>query len=371
MIRSLSYSWSRGSAGPAALVLLVLAIGLPLFSEPLGLSNYAINIVGQIATFALLALAHDLIWGYAGILSLGHGVFFAMGGYLMAMHLLKVGYETTGTRPDFMVFMGWDQFPEYWAGLEFSGYAIFLILVLPAVLAFVFGWLAFRSRVSGVYFAIITQALTYSAMLLMARNDTGFGGTNGMTGFSTFFGMPIASREAVVTMATTSIVATLVGFVMLAMLMSSSFGRLMIAIRDDEPRLRFLGTNTLWPKLAAWCLSAVLAAIAGALYVPQVGIINPTQLSPANSIEIAVWVAVGGRGYLVGALVGATLVNVLKFWLTGFAPALWPFILAGLVLVIAVALNNGLMDIGDVRQRIRQSVRQQARRLARHAEKRS
>jgi urea transport system permease protein len=204
----------------------------------------------------------------------------------------------------------------------------------------------------------------------MARNDTGFGGTNGMTGFSTFFGMPIASREAVITMATASILATLIGFVLLAMLMASSFGRTMIAIRDDEARLRFLGTNTLWPKLTAWCLSAVLAAIAGALYVPQVGIINPTQLSPANSIEIAVWVAVGGRGYLVGALIGATLVNALKFWLTGFAPAAWPFILAGLVLVIAVGLTNGLMDIGEIRQRVRTWFTRAARRRSRISEKR-
>ncbi|MBS0123110.1 urea ABC transporter permease subunit UrtC [Thetidibacter halocola] len=328
-----------------ALIVAVPLLGGPLSGSALGLTPYLANIIGQIATFALLALALDLIWGFGGILSLGHGLFFAMGGYLIAMHMLKAGYVYGGVTPDIMTFMGWTELPAYWFGFESFPYAFVLILLVPGLVAFLYGWMSFRSRVSGVYFAIITQALTYVAMLLMYRNDTGFGGNNGMTGFSTLLGVPVGAPGMVTGLATASLVVLLLAFLACGALMRSPFGRLLIAIRDDEARLRFLGYDTLWPKLAAWCLSGVLAAIAGALYVPQVGIINPRLLAPEVSIEIAVWVALGGRGALSGAVIGAIIISALKFWLTGFVPEAWPFILAGVVLVVVTLLPNGLLDL--------------------------
>jgi urea transport system permease protein len=328
------------------LVLAMLTVAVPLFGGVLGgISPYFANIIGQIATFALLALALDLIWGFAGILSLGHGLFFAMGGYLIAMHLLKAGYVQNGITPDLMTFMGWSELPVHWSFLDSFPYALLLILLLPGLVAFAYGFVSFRSRVSGVYFAIITQALTYVAMLLMYRNDTGFGGNNGMTGFSTILGADIGASGTVVALATASLLVLLIAFLACGALMRSPFGRMLIALRDDEARLRFLGYNTLWPKLSVWCLSAILAAIAGALYVPQVGIINPRLLSPEVSIEIAVWVALGGRGALSGAVIGAAIISALKFWLTGFMPEAWPFILAGVVLVVVTLLPNGLLDL--------------------------
>ncbi|MAQ38455.1 amino acid/amide ABC transporter membrane protein 2 (HAAT family) [Rhodobacter sp. 140A] len=332
----------------AAVAVVLPVLGGVLSGTPVGLSPYLANIIGQIATFSMLAIALDLIWGYAGILSLGHGLFFAMGGYLVAMHLLKAGFTFGGITPDFMVFMGWSEFPAYWAGFEYFPYALGLIVALPGLLALIYGFVSFRSRVSGVYFAIISQALTYIAMLLMFRNDTGFGGNNGMTGFSQVLGVPIGSDAAIVGMASASVLLLLATFLASGWLMRTAFGRVLVALRDDEARLRFLGYETLWPKLAIWTLSAVIAALAGALYVPQVGIINPRLLSPDVSIEIAVWVALGGRGTLSGAVIGAVIISGLKFWLSGFAPDLWPFILAAVVLVVVVALPNGLLDLPQV-----------------------
>jgi urea transport system permease protein len=333
------------AAALAALTVALPVLGGPLADGPLGLSPYLANIVGQIATFALLAIALDLIWGYAGVLSLGHGLFFALGGYLVAMHMLAAGYVFGGVRPDVMTFMGWTSLPAHWSGFEHWPWALALILALPGAAAFLYGYVSFRSRVSGVYFAIITQALTYVAMLLMFRNDTGFGGNNGMTGFTALLGAPVGAPQTVVALATLSVAVTLAAFLGVGRLMRSPFGRMLVAVRDDEARLRFLGYDTLWPKLAAWTLSAALAGVAGALYVPQVGIINPRLLSPEVSLEIAVWVALGGRGALSGAVIGAALVSALKFWLTGFAPELWPFILAGVILLIVAALPNGLLDL--------------------------
>ncbi|WRH63462.1 MAG: urea ABC transporter permease subunit UrtC [Fuscovulum sp.] len=333
-----------------AFALAVLTLALPILGGPLagsgiGISPYLANIIGQIATFALLAIALDLIWGFAGVLSLGHGLFFALGGYLIAMHMLKDGYVNAGVVPDLMTFMGWTDLPGYWAFFESFPYAAALILILPGLLAFAYGWMSFRSRVSGVYFAIITQALTYVAMLLMFRNDTGFGGNNGMTGFVSLLGLQMGAPQTAVWLATASTAATLVAFLLCGRLVRSPYGRMLIAVRDDEARLRFLGYDPVWPKLAAWTLSGVIAAIAGALYVPQVGIINPRLLSPEVSIEIAVWVALGGRGTLSGAVIGAVVISALKFWLTGFAPDLWPFILSLLVLLVVVGLPNGLTDL--------------------------
>ena len=329
----------------ATLTIALPVLGGPLAGSPLGISPYLANIVGQIATFALLAIALDLIWGYAGVLSLGHGLFFALGGYLIAMHMLKEGYVNAGVVPDLMTFMGWTELPGYWVFFESFPYTAALILILPGLLAFAYGWMSFRSRVSGVYFAIITQALTYVAMLLMFRNDTGFGGNNGMTGFVSLLGMRMGASQTAVWMATASTAAALAAFLLCGRLIRSPYGRMLVAVRDDEARLRFLGYDPVWPKLAAWTLSGVMAAIAGALYVPQVGIINPRLLSPEVSIEIAVWVALGGRGTLSGAVIGAVVISALKFWLTGFAPDLWPFILSLLVLVVVVGLPNGLTDL--------------------------
>jgi urea transport system permease protein len=341
----------RMFAGTLGLVLATGAVtGLlgGLFGAPV-LSGYVVNALGQFAAFAILAIALDLIWGYLGILSLGHGLFFAIGGYAMAMYLLKHSYAVTGVVPDFMQFMGWKQFPAYWWGFEHLPYAVFAGLGLALVVAFLFGLVSFRSRVGGVYFAIITQALVYVAMLLMFRNDTGFGGNNGMTGFAVVLGQPIASSMVTAGLALTSLLALALALLACRSLVASRIGRRMLACRDDEVRLRTLGYDTVRLKLGVWCLSAVLAAVAGFLYVPQVGIINPRVLSPELSLEVAVWVAIGGRGRLAGAVIGAVLINALKFWLSAKAPELWPFMLAALIVLVAVAFPNGLLDLGKLR----------------------
>jgi urea transport system permease protein len=331
---------------------LLAACIVVLAALPGVISPYLVNASGQLAAFALLAVSLDLIWGYAGVLSLGHGLYFALGGYLVAMHLLKHAMSVTGKVPDFMQFMGWSEFPFYWSGFEHFGYVALLAVVLTVALAGVFGFVAFRSRVSGVYFSIITQALVYVAMLLMFRNDTGFGGNNGMTGFSVVFGFDIADPAVTRGLAAASLVALVVALLGCRALVTSRFGRLVIACRDDEARLRSLGYATLPVKLGMWCLSAVLAAVAGFLYVPQVGIINPRVLSPDLSLEIAVWVAIGGRGALSGAVIGAVLVNGVKFWLSSRAPELWPFILSGLVVLVVLVFPNGLLDLGRLRPRL-------------------
>jgi urea transport system permease protein len=330
----------------------VLGVALLLLISilsPFGISAYLANAIGQLAAFAVLALALDLIWGYLGILSLGHGLFFGIGGYVVAMHLLKHSFEVTGKVPDFMQFMGWSTFPFYWAGFGLFPYALLVAAAVTLLISGVFGYVSFRSRVGGVYFAIITQALVYVAMLLMFRNDTGFGGNNGMTGFAVIFGWPIGSRGVVIAMAVVSV--ALLGLTLLAcrMLLSSRLGVLMIAARDDEVRLRTLGYETLRLKLAVWCLSALIAALAGMLYVPQVSIINPRLLSPELSLEIAVWVAIGGRGHLIGAVIGAVLVNAVKFWLSAAAPELWPFILSGLIVLVVLVFPNGLVDLAKLK----------------------
>ncbi len=314
-----------------------------------GLSAYLANAIGQLAAFALLALSLDLIWGYLGILSLGHGLFFGIGGYVVAMYLLKHSYEVTGKVPDFMQFMGWQELPFYWAGFGFFPYALLVAIVVTLLISGIFGYVSFRSRVGGVYFAIMTQALVYVAMLLMFRNDTGFGGNNGMTGFAVVFGWPIGSQSVVIAMAAASILVLGAALLACRMLLSSRFGVLIIAARDDEVRLRTLGYDTLRLKLAVWCLSAVIAAVAGMLYVPQVGIINPRLLAPELSLEIAVWVAIGGRGHLVGAVIGAVLVNAIKFWLSAAAPELWPFILSGLIVLVVLVFPNGLVDLAKLK----------------------
>lgn len=339
----------RNKDGPFAaliLALLAVAVAMPALSgTELELSRYLVNAIGQLAAFAVLAVSLDLIWGYLGILSLGHGLFFAMGGYVMAMYLLKHSFMVTGTVPDFLQFMGWKDFPFYWAGFEFFPYALAVAAAVTLLVSGVFGYVSFRSRVGGVYFAIITQALVYVAMLLMFRNDTGFGGNNGMTGFSVLFGWPMGTAGMITALAVASLAVLALVLVLCRWLVRSRFGALMVATRDDETRLRTLGYETLRLKLIVWCLSALIAMIAGMLYVPQVGIINPRVLSPELSLEIAVWVAIGGRGHLVGAVIGALLVNAVKFWLSSAAPEIWPFILSGLIVLVVLVFPNGLVDL--------------------------
>ena len=276
-------------------------------------SAYAITLVGKIMCYAIVAIAMDLIWGYAGILSLGHGLFFALGGYAFGMYLMRqIGRDGSyqSDLPDFMVFLDWKEIPWFWVGSDSFGWVALLVVAVPAIVAFVFGYFAFRSRIKGVYFSIITQALTYAAMLLFFRNETGFGGNNGFTDFKRVLGASITSPETRLVLFGLTAVLLAATLVFASWLVKSKFGRVLTAIRDAESRVMFIGYNPLWYKLTIWTISAVLCGIAGALYVPQVGIINPSEMSPANSIEIAIWVAVGGRGTLIGPIIGAFVVNL-------------------------------------------------------------
>ena len=308
------------------------------------LSDYAVRLLGKIMCYAICALAMDLIWGYTGILSLGHGLFFALGGYVMGMYLSRqsVGAEEL---PAFMVFLAWKELPWFWA-LSDSFIATFiLIFAVPGVVAFVFGWFAFRSRIKGVYFSIITQALTYAAMLLFFRNETGFGGNNGFTDFKRILGYSITTPETRVILFGLSALALMATLMLGRYLISSKFGRVLTAIRDAESRVMFLGYNPLHYKLAIWTLSAMLCAVAGALYVPQVGIINPGEMSPANSIEIAIWVAVGGRATLVGPVIGAAVVNLSKSFFTQTFPDYWLFFLGALFVAVTLWLPDGIVGL--------------------------
>jgi len=337
-----------------AVALTVLCVLVPLLNLAvpeghwLHVSDYTVSIGGKILCYAMVALAMDLIWGYTGILSLGHGLFFALGGYAFGMYLMRqIGRDGVyhSHLPDFMVFLDWKEFPWYWAGSEHFLVALLLVLLMPGLLAFVFGWFAFRSRIKGVYFSIITQALTYAAMLLFFRNETGFGGNNGFTDFKRILDIPIATPEM------RAALFALSGAVLLAMLwmsraiVESKFGRVLTAIRDAESRVMFSGYNPLHYKLAIWTLSAVMCGIAGALYVPQVGIINPSEMSPANSIEIAVWAAVGGRGTLIGPLLGAGFVTGAKSWFTATFPEYWLYFLGLLFIVVTLYLPQGVMGL--------------------------
>ena len=335
-----------------ALVVLVLLPALHLYTPAgsrLHVSDYAITLGGKIMCYAIVAVALDLIWGYGGILSLGHGLFFALGGYAFGMYLMRaIGRDGVyqSDLPDFMVFLDWKHLPWYWQWTDHFAWAVLLVVVVPALIALVFGLFAFRSRVGGVYFSIITQALTFAAMLLFFRNETGFGGNNGFTDFKRILGFPItAPATRVVLFMLTA--ATLAGTLALVRwLVRSKFGRVLTAIRDAEPRVRFLGYDPLPYKLFAWTLSAMIAAIAGALYVPQVGIINPSEMSPSSSIELAIWVAVGGRGTMFGAVLGAALVNLAKSWFTMAFPEYWLVFLGLLFVLVTRFLPDGVVGLG-------------------------
>jgi len=324
-------------------------------ASPLHVSDFVVAVAGKIACYATVAVALDLVWGYAGILSLGHGLFFALGGYAFGMYLMRaIGRDGVyqSDLPDFMVFLDWKKYPWYWAGTQHAVWSLALVVLAPGLLALVFGWFAFRSRIRGVYFSIITQALTYAAMLLFFRNDTGFGGNNGFTDFKRIFGFPIAAPGTRVALFAASVLLLLLSLVLCRWMVSSPFGRVLRAIRDGESRVRCLGYDPLWFKLMVWTLSAVLCGIAGALYVPQVGIINPSEMSTASSIEIAIWVAVGGRGTLWGAVLGAVLVNLAKSWFTQALPELWLFFLGSLFVAVTLFLPDGVAGLlGRIRLR--------------------
>ena len=308
--------------------------------------DYMFPLLGKYLCYAMVALAVDLIWGYTGILSLGHGVFFSMGGYAMGMYLMRsIGKEGVykSDLPDFMVFLDWKELPWYWYGFDYFSFALLIILLLPGLFAFVFGYFAFRSRIKGVYFAIITQAMTYALMLLFFRNDTGFGGNNGLTDFKRILGYSLQDPSTKMGLFMITAFVLFLSYILSRYIVKSKLGRILTAIRDVESRVMFSGYNTLHYKLFIWTVSAFLCGLAGALYVPQVGIINPSEMQPANSIEMAIWVAVGGRGTLGGALFGAGLVNVAKSWFTVAAPDYWLYFLGVLFIVVTLFLPKGFL----------------------------
>ena len=344
----------------ALLAVCALAPALNLWvpeGSPFHLSGYMVTLLGKIMCYAICALAIDLIWGYTGILSLGHGLFFALGGYMMGMYLMRqIGREGSyqSALPDFMVFLDWKQLPWHWALSDSFVATLILVVAVPGLVAFVFGYFAFRSRIQGVYFSIITQALTFAAMLLFFRNETGFGGNNGFTDFKRILGLPLATPQMRMALFVLTGVALLGFFLLARWLVNAKFGRVLQAIRDAERRTMFCGYDPLPYKLTIWVISAMMCGVAGALYVPQVGIINPSEMSTGASIEMAVWAAVGGRATLIGPIVGAFLVNGAKSWLTVAAPEYWLFFLGGLFIVVTLFMPQGVVGlVGRVLKRNR------------------
>ncbi len=332
----------------ACALVVVLNLAVPA-GHPAHLGTYTVTLLGKYLCYALLALSVDLVWGYLGILSLGHGAFFALGGYAMGMYLMRQigsrGVYGHPELPDFMVFLNWQELPWYWYSFDSFWFAALMVMAVPGLLAFVFGWFAFRSRVTGVYLSIITQALTFALMLAFFRNEMGFGGNNGLTDFKDILGFNLQSDATRLGLFLASALALALGYLGCRYVVSSRLGRLAVAIRDSESRARFLGYRVERVKVALFTFSAVLAGIAGALYVPQVGIINPGEFSPLNSIEIVVWVAVGGRGTLYGAAVGALLVNYSKTWFTAALPEGWLFALGALFVLVTLLLPRGLVGL--------------------------
>jgi len=316
--------------------------------HPLHVSSYVLGIVAKFMCYALAALALDLVWGYTGILSLGHGVFFALGAYAHGMYLMRaIGHDGVyqSDLPDFMVFLDWKTYPWYWAMTDSFLYCMALVILVPGILAFVFGFFAFRSRIKGVYFSIITQAMTYAFMLLFFRNDTGFGGNNGFTDFKRLLGFSLTAPATKAVLFLMTLCCLVSAVVLCRWIVTSKLGRVLQGVRDSESRLMFIGYNPLWFKLFVWTLSAVLCSIAGALYVPQVGIINPSEMSPANSIEMVIWAAVGGRGTLLGPIIGAFTVNGLKSWFTAAFPDLWLYALGLLFIIVTLFMQQGILGV--------------------------
>ena len=333
--------------GAFAIAIPILNLLLPAGS-PFHISTYLVALFGKYICYAMLALSIDLIWGYAGILSLGHGAFFALGGYAMGMYLMRQigtrGVYANPTLPDFMVFLNWQELPFYWYGFNHFAYAALMIFLVPGLLAFVFGWFAFRSRVTGVYLSIITQAMTYALMLGFFRNNFGFGGNNGLTDFKDILGFNVQAEGTRNGLLVISCIALGLCFMICRAVVTSKFGKVLVAIRDAETRVRFLGYRVEAYKLFVFTLSACMAGVAGALYVPQVGIINPSEFAPGNSIEAVIWVAVGGRGTLTGAVLGAFVVNYAKtFFTTGLLAPYWLFVLGGLFIAVTLLLPRGII----------------------------
>jgi urea transport system permease protein len=341
--------------GVAVLALCAVLLALPflnLFLAPgsaLRVPDLIITIVGKWMCFAILALSIDLIWGYCGILSLGHGAFFTLCGYAMGMHLMRVigerGVYRNPILPDFMVFLNWKELPWYWWGFDNPLFAIAMAAFVPGLLALIFGWFAFRSRITGVYFSIITQAMTYALMLAFFRNDMGFGGNNGLTDFKDLLGFGLQQPTTRAGLYVATLVLLVAALLLCRFVVTSKLGRVLIAIRDAEPRARFLGYSVTAYKTFVFTLSAMLAGLGGALYVPQVGIINPSEFSPAASIEAVIWVAVGGRGTLIGPVVGALSVNATKTWLTSSMPEVWLYALGALFVAVTLFLPKGLVGL--------------------------
>ena len=325
-------------------------------SSSLHLSTYTVGLLGKYMCYAMLAMAVDLIWGYCGILTLGHSAFFTLGGYAMGMYLMREigtrGVYADPVLPDFMVFLNWKSLPWYWHGFNLFWFAAAMVMIVPGLLALVFGWLAFRSRVTGVYLSIITQALTYALMLAFFRNDMGFGGNNGFTDFKDILGFDLTHDATHVTLFLITAIALALSYVVCSYIVASRAGRVIKAIRDAESRARFIGFRVESYKLWVFVFSAVLAGIAGSLYVPQVGIINPSEFQPVNSIEVVIWVAIGGRGTLYGAVVGALLVNLAKTFFTSALPELWLYALGAMFVLVTLFLPKGVMGLfAQIRQR--------------------
>ena len=334
----------------AVVVILVPILNLAVSdTSALHVPTYLVTLMGKYLCYALLAIALDLVWGYCGILSLGHGAFFALGGYAMGMYLMRQigdrGVYGNSELPDFMVFLDWTELPWFWYGFDQFWFAALMMMFVPGLLAYVFGWLAFRSRVTGVYLSIITQALTYALMLAFFRNEMGFGGNNGLTDFKDILGFSLQSDNTRIVLFLLSALALALGYLVSRYIVSSKLGRVTVAIRDAEDRARFVGYKVESFKLWVFVFSAVLAGIAGALYVPQVGIINPGEFSPLISIELVVWVAVGGRGFLYGAVMGAIIVNFAKSYFTAALPEVWLFALGALFVVVTIFMPRGIVGL--------------------------
>lgn len=339
-------------------ILLAVAVMVPVCnlllpeSSAFHVPTHVVALLGKYLCYAILALALDLVWGYCGILSLGHAAFFALGGYAMGMYLMRQigtrGVYADPVLPDFMVFLNWKELPWFWYGFDFFPFALVMVFLVPGVLAFAFGWLAFRSRVTGVYLSIITQAMTYALLLAFFRNEMGFGGNNGLTDFKDILGFDIQAQATRNALFVTTVMSLAMCYVIARFLVTSTYGKLLVAIRDAESRTRFLGYRVEHYKLFAFVVSACMAGLAGALYVPQVGIINPSEFQPANSIEAVIWVAVGGRGTLTGAALGAVVVNFLKtIFTTGFLAPFWLFALGGIFILSTLFLPKGIVGLGS------------------------
>ncbi len=348
-----AFSGTRWNSWVVGVVCLVVGVIIPLLNvlpserSAVHVSEFLVALAGKLTCYAIVAVAMDLVWGYAGVLSLCHALFFALGGYAMGMYLMRViGTEGNyrSALPDFMVFLDWKELPWYWHGFDHFGFALAMALLVPGTIAFVFGFFAFRSRIGGVYFSIVTQAVTYAAMLLFFRNATGFGGNNGLTDFKRILGYSLREPSTRAALCAASGLGLGLAFLICRAVVASRAGRVLTAMRDAEAKVRFSGYDPVAYKLFAWTLSAMLCGLAGALYVPQVGIVNPSEMQPSSSVEIAIWVAVGGRGTLAGAILGAFLVNGAKSWLTVAFPTAWLFVLGAMFVLVVLVVPGGIVE---------------------------